>query len=222
MTNGLVVSVHPDDEMLGCGGSILKFSELGFNFSWIILTRISTKHGWDEKTVIEWEKIVKDVSKMYNFNQYYELDFDPGTLDKVGLKTIIGILTPLINEIKPEILFIPNRSDIHSDHKYAFQAIYSCTKTFRYPFINKVLMYECLSETEFSPPLFENAFVPNIFVDITKYFAQKLSIFNLYKSEIMDSPLPRSISTIEALSKFRGSYIGKEYAESFMLLKEIM
>lgn len=82
-------------------------------------------------------------------------------------------------------------------------------------------MYECLSETEFTPALAENAFIPNVFVDITDYFDKKLEIIKIYISELMEAPLPRSINTIVALARYRGSRIGKDYAESFMLIEEI-
>ena len=83
-------------------------------------------------------------------------------------------------------------------------------------------MYETLSETEFAPALSESNFIPNVFVDITKYFEKKLEIFKIYKSELMKKPLPRSLEVVEAFDKCRGSQIGKKYAEAFILLKEIL
>ena len=117
---------------------------------------------------------------------------------------------------------MPNHSDVHTDHQITFKAAYSCTKNFRYPFIKKILMYETLSETEFAPTLLENTFIPNVFMDITKYFEKKLKIFRIYKSEVMEEPLPRSLKVIEAFNKYRGSQIGEKYAEAFVLLKEII
>ena len=113
-----------------------------------------------------------------------------------------------------------NRSDVHSDHRIAFQAIYSCTKSFRKPFIERILMYETLSETEFVPALSENVFIPNVFVDISNYMDKKLEIMQIYKSEIMEGNLPRSLNAIKMLAAFRGSRIGTDYAEAFMLLFE--
>ena len=83
-------------------------------------------------------------------------------------------------------------------------------------------MYETLSETEFAPTLPENTFIPNVFVDITKYFEKKLEIYKIYKSELMKKPLPRSSEVIESIAKYRGSRIGKKYAESFQLIFEIL
>ena len=82
------------------------------------------------------------------------------------------------------------------------------------------MAYETLSETEFAPSLIENIFQPNVFVDITEFFDKKCKIMKIYKDQIMDPPYPRSIESIEALAKYRGSRIGKRYAEAFMLIEE--
>ena len=82
-------------------------------------------------------------------------------------------------------------------------------------------MYETLSETEFAPALPENAFIPNVYMDISEFFKKKIDIIKTYSSELMDPPLPRSLQAIEALARYRGSRIGVDYAEAFMLLLEI-
>ena len=95
-------------------------------------------------------------------------------------------------------------------------------KNFRFPFIKKILMYETLSETEFIPPLSTSIFCPNTFVDISHFIEEKCEIFSIFTSEIMQDNLPRSTSSIKALAQYRGSRIGVEFAEAFMLLQEIL
>ena len=114
-----------------------------------------------------------------------------------------------------------NRSDAHSDHRITFHSIMACTKSFRYPYIKKVLMYECLSETEFSPTLPENVFQPNFFIDISQFFEKKIEIMSVFQSELAEHPFPRSIKNIEALATYRGAYAGVKYAEAFQLIKLI-
>ena len=130
-------------------------------------------------------------------------------------------ISDVFNEVKPEIVYCVNRSDAHSDHRITFDAVMACTKSFRYPFIKKVLMYECISETEFAPVLPEKVFSPNYYVDISEYFKGKLETMKSYKSELDDHPFPRSLKNIEALAIFRGASVGVEYAEAFQLLKYI-
>jgi len=218
----LVISSHPDDETLGCGGTILKHKDVGDKIYWLIVTNIDIKDGWDKDTVEKRQKEIKRVAEMYGFEKIFKLDYPAAKLDVIPIQKIIESISKVIFEIKPEIIYLPNRSDAHTDHQITFKTAYSCTKNFRYPFIRKILMYETLSETEFAPALPENTFIPNVFVDITKYFEKKLEIFKIYKSEVMEEPLPRSLGSIKALTKYRGSQIGVEYAEGFMLVREII
>ena len=217
----LVISPHPDDETLGCGGTILKHKDIGDKIYWLIVTNIDVKDEWNKDTVKERQKEIKRVAEMYSFEKIFKLDYPAAKLDVIPIQKIIESISKVIFEIKPEIIYLPNRSDVHTDHQITFKTAYSCTKNFRYPFIRKILMYETLSETEFAPALPENTFIPNVFVDITKYFGKKLEIFKIYKSEVMKEPLPRSLGSIKALARFRGSQIGVEYAEAFMLVGEI-
>ena len=218
----LVISSHPDDETLGCGGTILKHKDVGDKIYWLIVTNIDIKDGWDKDTVEKRQKEIKRVAEMYGFEKIFKLDYPAAKLDVIPIQKIIESISKVIFEIKPEIIYLPNRSDAHTDHQITFKTAYSCTKNFRYPFIRKILMYETLSETEFAPALPENIFIPNVFVDITKYSEKKLEIFKIYKSEVMEEPLPRSLGSIKALTKYRGSQIGVEYAEGFMLVREII
>ena len=128
----------------------------------------------------------------------------------------------VIQAVRPSIIYLPFKNDVHTDHQTVFKATCSCTKTFRYPFLKKVLMMETISETEFAPPLSGWTFAPNVFVDITKHFHQKIQIMNIYRSELGRHPFPRSVENMESLAKIRGVSAGCRFAEAFMLLKEIM
>lgn len=218
----LVISPHPDDETLGCGGTILKHKDTGDKIYWLLITNIDVKNGCKKDIVEKRQKEIEIVAEMYGFEKTFKLDYPTAKLDIIPIQEIIKSLSKVILEIEPEIIYLPNRSDVHTDHRITFKAVYSCTKNFRYPFIKRILMYETLSETEFAPALPENTFIPNVFVDITNYFERKLEIFKIYKSELMKEPLPRSLEVIEALAKYRGSRISKKYAEVFVLLKEII
>ena len=206
----LVFSVHPDDETIGMGGTILKHVDKGEEIFWLNITSGN----------IYQKKCIAKIADAYKFKDVFNLELPEITLTDIPIYDIISKIEKVVKNTKPDILYTVNRSDIHSDHRYSFQAIYSCTKSFRYPFIKKVLMYEDLSETEFAPALPENVFIPNVFVDISKYLERKIEIMNIYSSEIMEEPLARSLSSVEALARYRGSRIGVKYAEAFTLLFE--
>lgn len=222
MKRVLFVSVHPDDETLGCGGTILKHKSIGDEIYWLILVGPTKNHpyGFSDELIAQRDKEIKTVASKYCFNKVINLNFPTQLLNEISFREIVVSVDKLMNDIRPEIVFIINRSDVHSDHKIAFDAVYACTKNFRKPFIERILMYETLSETEFTPALSENAFVPNVFVDITNYMEKKIEIMSVFASEVMPDNLPRSISAIYSLAGYRGSRIGVKYAEAFMLLYE--
>ncbi len=213
--NILVISTHPDDETLGCGGTLLKHEEKGDKTFWLIATTPLTV---ERKKTRDQE--IKKVKEKYKFCASFQLNYPTTKLDIVPKFELVQKISKIIDKIKPDIVYLPNRSDVHSDHKTLFETAYSCTKNFRKPFIKKVLMYETLTETEFAPPLAENAFVPNVFVDTSQHMKKKLEIMQIYESEVMPDNLPRSISAIKSLAGYRGSRIGVKYAEAFMLLFE--
>jgi N-acetylglucosamine malate deacetylase 1 len=222
MKKKLFISVHPDDETLGCGGTILKSKTKGDEIYWLIVTTIGNEHPLirQEKIVYEKSEEIRLVSERYGFKKIVELNFHEILLDEIRFHDIVVKVGDVLDEIKPEIIYINNRSDVHTDHRIIFSAISSCTKSFRRPFIKKILMYETLSETEFAPALSENVFNPNVFVDISEYLEEKIEIMKIYKSEIMGNNYARSISAIRALAAYRGSRIGTNYAEAFVLLFE--
>lgn len=207
----LVVSVHPDDETLGCGGTILKHLIKGDEVHCLLITK-----GNEEQSII-WDK----VKEAYHFSSITELNFPELELMDMSLNQLIPAISNAINSIEPQTIIIPNRSDVHSDHKAVFSAVASCTKAFRYPFIRKVMMMEVISETDFSLPLPEGQFIANYYVDITDVFERKMEVLRLYQLELLPYPQTRNESTIKALNRYRGSLINTEYAEAFMLIKFI-
>ena len=219
--NIVVISAHPDDEIIGCGGTLLKHNANGDKISWIIITNVHENQGFSKDRVTSRQHEIEKVKKMIGFTSVHKLDYPTMSLDSSSINKMIPQISNLFNEIKPEVIYVMNRSDAHSDHRVTFDVVMACTKSFRYPFIKKVLMYECISETEFAPALPEKVFQPNYFVDVTTYFSKKLEIMKVYESELGKHPFPRSLRNIEALATFRGASVGVEYAEAFQLIKFI-
>lgn len=216
----LFVSVHPDDETLGCGGTMLKLKSKGAKVFWLNITDGTIKHpyGFTKEMLEERRSTINKVTAAYNVDSFDNMKFPTQMLETVEPRILIGSIKRVYDKYHPDTLFIPNRSDIHSDHRVAFDALYSAAKNFRAPYIKQIYMYETLSETEFAPALPEKAFIPNSFVDISKHIDEKLEIMQLYDTELMPDPYPRSIYAIRGLAAFRGSRIGVMYAEAFQLL----
>ena len=222
MSKIVTISTHPDDETLGCGGTLLKHKANGDEVYWVIVTAIKEQYGFSAEAVKRRRQEIETVSSMYAFDGSYCLDFPAMRLDEIPFRVIIGSIADVFSQVNPEIVYLPFRGDIHTDHQIAFRAAYSCTKSFRYPSIKKIVMIETLSETEFTPNANLAAFSPNMFVDITAFIERKIEIMKIYKYELDSHPFPRSEKNIRALATFRGATAGCEYAESFMILNEIL
>ena len=216
-----IISAHPDDEILGAGGTLLKHKQKGDEILWIIVTDVKTENGFSEERVKSRHEEIKEVSKQMGFSKTIQLDFPTMSLSSESLNQLIPQISKEFTSFEPETIYLPNRSDAHSDHRIVFDAVWACTKSFRYPNIKQVLMYECISETEFAPALAERTFIPNYFIDITGFENKKDKVMKIYESEIGEHPFPRSTKNMRALATFRGATAGVEYAEAFQLLKFI-
>ncbi len=221
MKNIVIISAHPDDEVIGAGGTILKHKQNGDNIYWIIVTDVFEEFGFSLERIESRHQEIVDVAECLGVKKYFQLNYPTTNLSSSSLMKLVPEISDIFSETKPEVVYCLNRSDAHSDHRIVFDAVMACTKSFRYPFIKLVLMYECISETEFAPILPEKVFQPNYYVDITPYLKRKLEIMSIYESELGEHPFPRSLRNMEALATFRGASVGVEYAEAFQLLKYI-
>ena len=222
MNKVLVIAVHPDDETLGCGGTLLKHKALGDEIYWLVVTgpRKGDHPAFSDEFIAKRDTLVDRVSDSYGFNETIKLNLPTQMLHSLDLKDIIVKMSNVIKRIQPDTIYMMYNNDVHSDHRVAFDAAYSCTKSFRHPFINRILMIEALSETEFALATQSTVFVPNVYVDITPYIDKKLEIMSMFEGELMKEPWPRSLSSVKALARVRGSRAGVMYAEAFQLLYE--
>lgn len=222
MSNIVVIAPHPDDETLGCGGTILRHIANGDNVYWIIVTSIDEKHGFSKGKVAERNNEIKKVCGIYQFTDVFKFNIPTATLEQISTRELVNKFGNVFDQICPDIMYLPFKGDVHSDHKIVFNAAVSCTKWFRYSSIKRVLCYETISETDFGLDPTEKNFSPNVFVDVTPYFEKKLQAMMIYKSELGIHPFPRNEKVIRSLSMVRGATSGCDFAEAFILLKEII
>ncbi len=219
----IIVAPHADDEMLGCGGMILKRKHEGAEIAWLLMSSLREDYGWSSSEIQKKEIEIENtrINLGINSDNFFRLNLPPAKIDTVPISIIIEKISKVFNSFKPNEVFLPHPSDIHSDHRITFEAASSCTKWFRYPFIKKIFTYETLSETEFALDPRYASFRPNTYIDISVFLKEKIDIINNYKSEIKEHPFPRNNKTIESKAFIRGSEIGCEAAEAFCLLKSI-
>ena len=219
MNKIIVISPHADDETLGGGGMLLKHSENGDKIYWINVTNAKKEFGYSDELEIQGIKEIEIVSKYYHCENVYDLRLEPAGLHKYEISFLIDSFSRIFHEVQPNIVILPYLYDPHSDHRIVFDAAYACTKTFRFPSINKVMCMEIISETDNALPV--RGFVPNYFVNIDNYLEKKIEILQVYKNEIGISPFPRSIEAVKGLAAYRVATCNCKYAEAFKILKEI-
>ena len=217
----LVIAPHPDDELLGCGGTLLRRKNEGATLGWVIMTKLSEDTGWSKKSVQERENEIEQVRKGLGVQpeHLFQLGFPTTKLDTFPMGELIANVSEVFQIFQPEEVFIPHQGDVHSDHRITFEAVSACTKWFRCPSVKRVLAYETLSETEFGLDP-SKTFQPNVFVDISQHLEQKLALLSIYSSELGEFPYPRSETSVRALAQFRGCSSGFNHAEAFRLLLE--
>lgn len=215
----LVVAPHPDDETLGCGGTLLRMQDSGAQLGWLIVTRISEEHGFTPQRVQSRDAEIDKVKQLVGFSEVFHLSLPTRQLDMLPMADLIEQFAAVFTEFKPEHVFLPHRSDVHSDHRVVFDAGAACAKWFRYPTVRRLLSYETISETDFCLDT-RAVFQPNCYVDISAYLERKLEIVAAYQSEIGEFPFPRSIVALRALAAVRGAAAGFVAAEAFQLLRE--
>lgn len=215
----LVIAPHMDDETLGCAGVIARHKAEGDKVWVIFIAHRIYNHHFDEKK----NKIEKNYSlkakSILAYDEAIFLDLNDERLD-ASVQDIIIPLEKHVKNIKPQIVYVPFKGDNNQDHRAVFEASRVVFRPVASPFIKEIYMYEIPSSTEQSPPLLENAFLPNYYVNITDYINKKTRSFRKYKTERRDYPHPRSEKALLVLSRKRGVEIGFKYAEAFMILRE--
>lgn len=219
MSGILVVAAHPDDETLGCGGTLLRRKAEGERLHWLIATEMGGAGAGADAARARRDSEIRKVARRYGFRTVIRLGHESTRLDQVAAGELVGMLSGAIERLKPHTVYLPFQGDAHSDHRVLFEAGWAATKSFRHPSVKEVLMMETLSETEFAPPLPGRAFQPNVLVDIGRHLDGKLSAMREYRGEMGRPPFPRSGRGIRALASLRGAMAGCDYAEAFMLLR---
>lgn len=216
----LIIAPHPDDEVLGCGGIIAKNVAQGNEVHVAIVTRTCEPvfpEDFDAKNKAD----CLSAHKILNVTKTHFMEFPAAMLESVPRHEFNSSFVRLINEIKPEEVYIPHRGDMHLDHKMTVDACMVALRP-RFDYVTKrIYAYETLSESEWDIPNTTNAFIPDVYVDISDYFDKKIEAMKQYKNQLSEFPNPRSIEAIKALAMLRGSTISRHYAESFMLIREI-
>lgn len=218
--NVLIIAPHPDDEVLGCGGVIKKFTGQFATVNVLIITR-GKKELFSDERIENVRKEARNAHKLLGVESTIFLDFPAPDLDTISLSELSVAISNMIIKLKPDTIFMPHRGDLHHDHKAVFTASLVAARPVNNYLVKRIYSYETLSETEWAAPFGDDAFIPDYFVNISEEFSFKLEAMKCFKSQIREFPNPRSLKAIESLAHFRGSTVGFTYAEAFMTIRVI-
>ena len=213
----LIFAPHNDDEVLGAGGTLSKFANQGND---VFVCEVTSG---ENKVIVD--KIKSEALKAHaiiGVKQTFFLDLPVVAINQVPVSEINEKMLEIVKIVDPEIAFIPHKGDIHTDHVEVAKSAMVALRPVTAPNLKAIYAYETLSETEWNIPSVENAFIPNVWSDITNYLEIKLQAMNCYQTQIKEFPHPRSLEAIEALAKYRGSNICVKYAESFSLIRSVI
>ncbi|MCI7789683.1 MAG: PIG-L family deacetylase [Lachnospiraceae bacterium] len=223
----LVVAAHPDDEILGVGGTAAKHAACGDEVYAIILGEGQTSRG-DKREDIS-QDVVKELhkntmksAKAIGYKDVFFADFPDNRFDQVDLLDIVKVVEKKVRELRPEVIYTHYSGDLNIDHQYTARAVLTATRPIGdYP-VKEIYAFETLSSTEWNFDYSaQPAFCPNVYVDITEYYHKKEEAMNCYVSELCEFPHPRSLEGMDVLSKTRGMTVGMQRAEAFMLIRKI-
>lgn len=219
--NIMIFAPHPDDEVLGVGGTVAKRVSEGHDVYVVIATK-GYPPIFDNEIVDAGRCEAERAHKYLGVKKTIFLDFPALSLDNVNRAELNGAFAKLIAEYSPEDIYIPHIGDMHIDHREVAEAVLVAARPFSSSPVKRIYSYETMSETGWHIPDSTRNFVPNTFVSIGEDFLkQKKYALNLYASQVKDYPNARSIEAIDSLARYRGSLVSCRAAEAFCLIREI-
>ena len=215
----LIIAAHPDDEMIGCGGTIIKLKD-NYEINVIFMTDGTSARGKNKREKELRKKACLKLFKFLNLNKPLFMNFPDNKMDTIPLLKIIQKLEKIIYKINPKIIFTHYSECLNIDHKITSRAVMTACRPLKKCSVKKILSFEVLSSTEWGKFKKTN-FEPNYYIDISNELKKKISALKFYKKELRSFPHSRSLKAIEALAVYRGVSCGAKYAEGFYLNRAI-
>ena len=220
----LIVAAHPDDEVLGCFGTVSRLIKEGYEAYTLILGEGKTSR--DEKRVVENKKNeieilnseIKRANDTIGIKKTFIYNFADNRFDSVDLLDIVKVISKVKEEIKPDIIFTHYENDLNIDHTITYKAVLTATRPMKNECVKEIYSFEILSSTEWNYPI---SFSPDVYFDIENFIDIKLEAMKKYYSELCEYPHPRSLEGIKLNAQYNGMRVGKKYVEAFKCIRII-
>jgi LmbE family N-acetylglucosaminyl deacetylase len=223
MANILVVAAHPDDEVLGCGGAIARHAAEGDRVRVVIVAEGLTSRGpVTERSLDALHTAAHKAGEIFGVSEVHLEGLPDNRLDSIDRLAVIQRIEAHMASWKPSVVYTHHVGDVNIDHQVVHHAVVTaCRPQSGQHCVERLLFFEVASSTEWQTPGSGTPFQPNWFIDISPYLGAKLKALEAYGGEILNWPHPRSVEGVEHLGRWRGSAIGVEAAEAFMLGRQI-
>lgn len=216
----LIIAPHPDDEIIGVGGTIAKRAKAGDEVYVCIVTK-GKSPLFNPDFIEQGRRECREADAKLGVKETIFLDFPAVMLETIPRYELNGKVAEVVQNIKPEEVYIPHRGDMQIDHQMVVDAAMVAVRPRGDDYPKRVYAYETLSETGWNIPNVTNEFIPTVYENITDTYDVKMEAMSVFKSQLAPFPAARSVGAIEALAKFRGATVNVEAAEAFSLVREV-
>lgn len=219
----LIVAAHPDDEILGCGGTVARLINEGSEAYALILgegitSRYAKGSGKMEKELKALRSSIEKANRAVGIKKVFPLNFPDNRFDAVPTLDIVKNIEAVKSRVSPQIIFTHHWRDLNIDHRITFNAVLTACRPIEEETVREIYSFEIPSSTEWNYPY---TFTPNLFVDITSTLSKKLAAIKYYTTELRRFPHPRSPKAIETQAEKWGTVLSKKYAEAFEAVRII-
>lgn len=217
-TKVMIIAAHPDDEAIGCAGTIARHIDMGDIVSVVFMTNgVSSRiNSNNAEEITERKKAAIEAAQMLGTKKPVFLDYPDNRMDSVDILDIVKSIEEVIFKERVEIIYTHFSGDLNIDHHLTHKAVLTACRPQSSSTVKEIYCFEILSSTEWNSVI-SSHFIPNVFVNISDYWDRKIQVLECYEKELRDSPHSRSYKCLNALSLYRGETNGFNYAEAFVL-----
>lgn len=217
----LVVAPHPDDEVLGAGGTIAKLASEGEEVFVAVVTE-GKPPAFDPATIARTQAEAREAHRALGVRETLWLRLPAAQLAETAHATVNSTLLDVVRRLSPRTVLVPFVGDMHMDHQLTFTSALVACRPHQTEYPKLILAYETLSETNWNAPYLSPGFLPNVFVDITEHLDVKVKAMQMFASQLREAPHERSIATLRALATLRGATVMRQAAEAFVLVRHVI
>jgi LmbE family N-acetylglucosaminyl deacetylase len=217
----LVLAPHPDDEVLGAGGTIARLSAEGQEVVIAVVTE-GRLPVYSEESVAKVKAEACAAHALLGAKETFWLGQPAAALAETPHAILNAAIADVVRKVAPRTLLLPFVGDMHVDHQLIFTSALVAARPHQPGFPELILAYETLSETNWNAPYLTPGFIPNVFVDISSFVQQKLDAMQAFASQLKQAPHERSLAALTALATLRGATVLRSAAEAFVLVRQIL